>query len=957
MLLLYKNNTMIKKHFLWLLMSFCFLATSAWALPEKHFKHPDRIKYDQNCFQIEGRDVFVFSAAFHYFRVPQELWRDRFRKIKEAGFNTVETYVPWNWHERNMPKNVRDFSQCDFSDLKEWLRMAHEEFDLYTIVRPGPFICAEWAGGAYPRWLAKYCPEKYETSFWLRSNHPEHLKWARHWYDAVCPVFAQEQITRKKPGEKGIIMVQLENEYIYFGMESEKKKEVLAFLSKACTDNGIDVPLFTCVTPEVRGASDEVISQLFDMDNQYVWWNVHEAKSRIENLKKEQPNAPAFVCELQGGWFSTVGGGLSEDSYLDGRHARGMALMAMAGGATGLNYYMFFGGTHFAGWGARRMTTTYDYGAALKENGGVGEKYFAVKAVGRFVAKYGTALAQSAPVAFTANVPEERLTVGVRQAKDGTLFFFFFNRDKKERFNNLVQIQTKDGKLYPIACVLDALDSKVLVLPSGASQGFWYPENVTGPARLSVHGAVMSGAAFTGEQNPADRPALLPLPIRISSAEYCVEPFCGDWQKLKRGVSLPELDVNDCRYSMYRSRVKLSEKDVQKYGSLIFEMYTGDPMYVQVNGKVVPRASEDELDNTFLLKDVLHAGENEIVAVYENRGHAHGYRPMEELSGMKTGGLGAGMSEVIPVEEWMVKKMDSSSDTDIPEFLSNKEGWDKIMLDAGTIADLATLQIAGLKQPKWPAAWVLQQQNGTAVYRTTLHFTDKMLREGTTVLEFACVDDGGALWVNGKKVAEHQEWDKPFITDLADYLHAGDNEVAIVVSNNSGAGGLLKAVRLYRAMTILKTLNWEVSTDLGGVCAGFTEGRSGKYTWKPCALKTDGVVSRKGSYAPAGERDGLLKWYRVKFNLPKKEKGIWVPWRALVNASGSGYMWLNGHNIGRYGEEGPQREFFLPECWLKFGEENVLILGLRESEQKGALLESLEILPYYEDAEYRADYE
>ena len=112
------------------------------------------------------------------------------------------------------------------------------------------------------------------------------------------------------------------------------------------------------MTPEVRGSHDPVISQLFDMDNQYVWWNMHEAKSRIEKLKAEQPNAPAFVCELQGGWFSTVGGRLSEDSYLDGRHARGMALMAMAGGSTGLNYYMFFGGTHFAGWGARRMTTT-----------------------------------------------------------------------------------------------------------------------------------------------------------------------------------------------------------------------------------------------------------------------------------------------------------------------------------------------------------------------------------------------------------------------------------------------------------------------------------------------------------------------------------------------------------------------------------------------------------------------
>ena len=207
----------------------CCFAFNLYAeqLPAKQFSHPERIRYDQHCFTIEGRDIFILSAAFHYFRVPQELWRDRFRKIKEAGFNTVETYVPWNWHERTMPRNVKDYSQCDFDDLKAWLKMAHEEFGLYTIVRPGPFICAEWAGGGYPRWVAKFCPAKYDTSFWLRSNHPEHMKWTKHWYDAVCPVFAEEQLTRKKSGEKGIIMVQLENEYIYFGMESEKKKEVL----------------------------------------------------------------------------------------------------------------------------------------------------------------------------------------------------------------------------------------------------------------------------------------------------------------------------------------------------------------------------------------------------------------------------------------------------------------------------------------------------------------------------------------------------------------------------------------------------------------------------------------------------------------------------------------------------------------------------------------------------------
>lgn len=112
----------------------------------KQFVQPDRIRYDGSCMTIDGKDIFVYSAAFHYFRCPEELWRDRFRQIKEAGFNVVETYVPWNWHERSMPSSLSDTTKFDFSDLKRWLKMAQEEFDLYTIVRPGPFICAEFSG-------------------------------------------------------------------------------------------------------------------------------------------------------------------------------------------------------------------------------------------------------------------------------------------------------------------------------------------------------------------------------------------------------------------------------------------------------------------------------------------------------------------------------------------------------------------------------------------------------------------------------------------------------------------------------------------------------------------------------------------------------------------------------------------------------------------------------------------
>ena len=700
-------------------------------------------------------------------------------------------------------------------------------------------------------------------------------------------------------------------------------------LSDACIRNGIDVPLFTCVTPEVRGSHDPVISQLFDMDNQYVWWNMHEAKSRIEKLKAEQSNAPAFVCELQGGWFSTVGGRLSEDSYLDGRHARGMALMAMAGGSTGLNYYMFFGGTHFAGWGARRMTTTYDYGAPLKENGGVGEKYAAVKGIGEVVDKFGGLLVRSRPVRFDVQ-GADNLTIGIRRAADGTLFVFLLNRDKKQAFRQLVNL-TVEGKPMRIDCQLAALDSKLLVVHAGTDTVEWYPR----------------------EQTLPERPVALPLPITITDVWRKDEDFRGDWIPLRKGKSLPELGVNDCRYSMYRSQVNLTQKEVDRYGSLVFELFTGDPVYVRVNGEFAERVSKDELDNTFIVSGLLHKGVNEIIAIYENRGHAHGYRPMEELSGVKQAGFGRRQTGIQPIEEWFVKSVGTDEPRLMPAVFAEDAGWEKILLDQQTIDNLATLQIAGLEKPKWPAAWILQEKAGCAVYRTCIRWTPEMIREGMTVLEFGCIDDAGTLWVNGVEVGTHEEWDKPYVINVAPFIHEGDNEIAMVVSNRSGAGGLLKGVRLKQEFEVIKKLNWEVSTDLGGICQDWNLGTGSTEGWSVVKLSADYPLVRKGELTGTvdGGRDALLTWYRLEFNMPRKNPSAWIPWKLIVNATGTGYMWLNGHNIGRYWEEGPQREFYLPECWLRAGEKNVIILGLRQSETKGACLFGAEVAPYTEDVE------
>src|SRR5436305_1530589 len=104
----------------------------------------DRVTYDKQCLTIDGKDTFIFSGAFHYFRCPKELWRDRLIRIKDAGFNTVETYVAWNVHEPTAPASLEDFSQVkNLQDLDDFLSLA-DSLGLYTIIRPGPYICAEW---------------------------------------------------------------------------------------------------------------------------------------------------------------------------------------------------------------------------------------------------------------------------------------------------------------------------------------------------------------------------------------------------------------------------------------------------------------------------------------------------------------------------------------------------------------------------------------------------------------------------------------------------------------------------------------------------------------------------------------------------------------------------------------------------------------------------------------------
>lgn len=795
----------------------------------KKFLNPERIHYDGSCMTIDGKDMFIYSAAFHYFRCPEELWRDRFRDIKAAGFNTVETYVPWNWHERTMPANPDDNSHFDFADLRRWLKMAQEEFGLYTIVRPGPFICAEFSGGGYPRWLARFRPVNY-NGFWLRSADEQHIRWCKHWFDAVCKELANEQLTRKPKGSKGIILIQIENEYNHHGCDG--KENLLKALYRSVRDNGWDVPVFTCLTNECRNSKDAELSQVFDCDNYYVGLSsAPDCAYRMVNLKKAQPDAPGFVTELQGGWFSLVTGQLSEENYSDARHFKAVGLMSLLGGATGINYYMFFGGTHLAGWGARGMTTSYDYNAAIRENGARGPKYFEAQAIGKFIHQFEPQLIRSEGGPCALEGDKESLFGGVRVAVDGTRFVFLHNTDPRKAIkgnvrllpgkmntptqpmyninqhgekvlinaNNNTEKQTLTLAPIEVTYELPALGSKVLVIPAGksAKQGKWWLETTTEPRR----------------------PSKVPAAIRIASAQKMEDNFAkADWNQLPRLVSLSDLGINDFRYNLYRTKVTLDARQATREHFLLFNMFTRDIVSALVNGKQAKRLfpdhadaqswttrdcfqqiRPDEYDNRFDVSGLLHEGENEIIVVYENLGHAHGYFPMEELAGIREAGL--------------------------------------------------SLTESALTHP----------------------------------------------------------------------------------------------------------LEWECATDMAGITLGWNLPACQTQGWQTVSLDTASRIPAKGNgIQPKSEPNGLFTWYRIEFELPSKQAGVWIPWLARIQASGNGFMWLNGHNIGRHWEAGPQREFFLPECWLKFGkgQKNVLVMGLRQT-ANGADLKAIEIATYSNMAEIR----
>lgn len=315
-------------------------------------------------FLLDGEPYRILSGALHYFRIHPEHWADRIRTARLMGLNTIETYVAWNAHEP-----VRGaWDASGWNDLGRFLDLVASE-GMHAIVRPGPYICAEWHNGGLPVWLTSM------PGIGLRRSEPQYVEAVSDYLRRVYEIVVPRQIDRGG----NVILVQIENEYGAYG-DDRAYLQTLTDLTRAC---GVTVPLTTVDQPEPQMLQDGSFPGLH-LTGSFG----SRAAERLDTLRQHQPTGPLMCAEFWNGWFDWWGG----MHHTTSAEASAAELDTLLAAGASVNLYMVHGGTNFGATNGANdkgryapIVTSYDYDAPIDEAGRATAKFHAFRAV---IAKY-----------------------------------------------------------------------------------------------------------------------------------------------------------------------------------------------------------------------------------------------------------------------------------------------------------------------------------------------------------------------------------------------------------------------------------------------------------------------------------------------------------------------------------------------------------------------------------------
>ncbi len=562
-------------------------------------------------FLLNGEPFVIKAAEIHYPRIPRPYWEHRIKMCKALGMNTICIYIFWNIHEQQEGK----FDWTGNNDVAEFCRLAQKN-GMYVIVRPGPYVCAEWEMGGLPWWLLKKKDVK------LRTQDPFFMKHVKAFEAEVGKQLAPLTIQNGGP----IIMVQVENEYGSYDTNKPYVSEIRDCLRSVGFDK---VALFQCDWSsnfEKNGLPDLLWTMNFGTGA-----NVLDQFKRVRELR---PDAPLMCSEYWSGWFD--GWGSAHQTRPADAMVKG--IKTMLDNNISFSLYMTHGGTSFGHWAGANNTgfapdcTSYDYDAPINEQGAATEKYYRLR---ELLQKYSDKKLPAVPKAMPViTIPEVRFTEMARMLDDTNIPQAVKSHDIEpmEQFNQgygSIMYSTKlpEVKAGALLQINDMCDY-ALVYIDGKKIGELYrgngyettlrlPENVRQGASLDIFIEAMGRINYSKLIHDF-KGITKDVELLTTAGSHEVTYNLKDWQvrlfpvsAMDKGMKYASLDADVNTPAYYRSSFTL-----KKVGDTYLDMSTWGKGLVWINGHCIGRFWSVGPQQTLYVPGCwLRKGRNDIVVM------------------------------------------------------------------------------------------------------------------------------------------------------------------------------------------------------------------------------------------------------------------------------------------------------------------------------------------------------
>ncbi len=910
------------------------------------------IDFDSKGFLIKGKRTFIASAGLEYARVPHQLWYDRLLRIKRAGFNCVEVYTFWNFHE---PKE----SQFDFAgdhDLGAFLVLV-KKMGMYAIVRVGPYYCAEWDNGGYPLWL------KFKKGLRVREDNKVFEQCVDRFFDKLLPIVFKNQINNGG----AVILVQLENEHTK-GWGTIMPDGYFKHLQAKALSLGLQVP--------------------------YFFSGVHHSSDPAGDGKPDDPSRPNpwFSTEFWSVWYSQYGAKPQDAGVFDRRTWK-----IIAHGGNGYNYYMAHGGSNFGYTNNDEDAASYDYGAAIGQAGDLRPIYYTFKRAAWFARSFQDILENStdATEMYREIIKDTALKVSARTSGAGDIIFLD-NPGSKPITTRLaesgVPITVDSGEIYPLVhnfkinpeITLDWAYSRIFaivkqqntttiivdcqkgsdislhfIVKTGANIKSQSPDVKVGDGKIDIDAIIAESdnpqeyifsvglqtvRVLTMNRKLTDKTWIADEGGKsyiISGADYVGDVSIKD-QKISIDKETPLLAANNTPVWLYidKSTLLLDRGDTHA---------AKHPVKLSQNKWEQKNAAKPALV-TFNAGDWHHSKTPLQMGADGDLTADAWYRTSLTIPGsgkytiqVKGNGRGQAFVDGKPAAQWKLDdgevSLNLTKGRRTLAIFTAHDGRDKLAGYIGPIANVDSKGIFGDALIKQGGPFISELHNwyfvkasrrddvrqgppkfDTTVYKKYKIGTDAFnLKEGygwfetlidklpvgtsKLTLSFKSVDENATVFINGKEVSHHDGWNVPFEVTVTDpEVLKGPVRLSVFIENYSNEGGIDQPVKINTIGNAMAITSWWMK---GGV--GDLKETKGWYTIS---------ANSKSIAGPC--------FYRTKFTAAIT-KGKTFIWRVDPKNMGHGSVWVNGHNLGRYPEKIAAPGLYIPECWLHSGQNDLLI--------------------------------